>query len=65
MVLIEVVVTAGDQVLRAAAPLEEAGAEVPGILAVLGRRDRDSADLGGYTFAALLRLEDLGVTGGD
>jgi orotate phosphoribosyltransferase len=63
--LIEDVVTTGTQVLRAAATLEEAGAEVLGILAVLDRREKDSADLGGYPFAALLRLEDLGVKGGD
>ena len=65
VVLIEDVVTTGTQVLRAAATLEEAGVEVLGILAVLDRRDEDSASLGGYPFGALLRLEDLGVTSGD
>ncbi len=65
VVLIEDVVTTGTQVLRAAATLEEAGAEVLGIVAVLDRRDEDSASLGGYSFGALLRLEDLGVTGRD
>lgn len=65
VVLIEDVVTTGTQVLRAAATLEEAGAEVLGILAVLDRRDEDSSSLGGYPFGALLRLEDLGVTSGD
>lgn len=61
VVLIEDVVTTGTQVLRAAATLEEAGAEVLGILAVLDRRDDHSPDLGGYPFGALLRLEDLGL----
>ena len=65
VVLIEDVVTTGAQVLRAAATLEEAGAEVLGILAALDRRDENSASLGGYPFGALLRLEDLGVKGGD
>ncbi|MEJ7872816.1 MAG: orotate phosphoribosyltransferase [Rubrobacteraceae bacterium] len=62
--LIEDVVTTGSQVLQAAAILEEAGAEVSGIVAVLDRRDEKSVLLGGYPFAALLRLEDLGITSG-
>jgi orotate phosphoribosyltransferase len=65
VVLIEDVVTTGTQVLQAAATLEEAGAEVLGILAVLDRRDEDSASLGGYAFGTLLRLEDLGIISGD
>jgi orotate phosphoribosyltransferase len=65
VVLTEDVVTTGTQVLRAAATLEEAGAEVLGIVAVLDRRDEDFASLGGYPFGALLRLEDLGVKGRD
>ena len=65
VVLIEDVVTTGTQVLQAAATLEEAGVEVLEILAVLDRRDEDSAVLGGYPFGALLRLEDLGVMGWD
>jgi len=59
--LIEDVVTTGTQVLRAAATLEEAGAEVLGIVAVLDRREEGSARLGGYPFGALLRMKDLGV----
>ncbi len=62
--MIEDVVTTGSQVLQAAAILEEAGAEVSGIVAVLDRRDEKSVLLGGYPFAALLRLEDLGITSG-
>ena len=61
VVLIEDVVTTGTQVLRATAMLEQAGAEVLGILAVLDRRDETIANLDGYPFGALLRLEDLGV----
>jgi orotate phosphoribosyltransferase len=65
VLLIEDVVTTGAQALRAAAILEEAGAKVLGILAVLDRRDEDSARLGGYPFEALLRMEDLMVAGRD
>jgi orotate phosphoribosyltransferase len=65
VVLIEDVVTTGSQVLRAAAILEEAGAEVVGLVAVLDRREEDSARLGGYSFGALLRIEDLGINSGD
>ncbi len=63
--LIEDVVTTGAQVLRAAATLEEAGAEVLEILAVLDRRKEGSARLGDYPFGALLRMEDLGINTGD
>lgn len=63
--LIEDVVTTGSQVLRAATILEEAGAEVLGIVAVLDRRDESSSRLGGYPFEALLRIEDLGINSGD
>lgn len=65
VVLIEDVVTTGTQVLGAAAILEEAGAEVVGILAVLDRRGEDCAVLGAHPFEALLRMEDLGATSGD
>lgn len=63
--LIEDVVTTGTQVLRAAVALEEVGAEVAGIVAVLDRRDEYAAVLGGYPFEAVLRIEDLGVKSGD
>ncbi|HVF01519.1 MAG TPA: orotate phosphoribosyltransferase [Rubrobacteraceae bacterium] len=63
--LIEDVVTTGTQVLRAAEVLEEVGAEVLGIVAVLDRRDEAASKLRGYTFEALLRMEDLGLTRGD
>ena len=61
-VLVEDVVTTGTQVLRAAEVLKEAGAEVLGIVAVLDRRDEAVSRLRGYTFEALLRMEDLGAT---
>ncbi len=60
--LVEDVVTTGTQVLRAAATLEEAGANVLSIVAVLDRRDERPARLGGYPFQALLEMEDLVAT---
>ena len=64
--LIEDVVTTGTQVLRAAATLEEAGAKVLRIVAVLDRRDGARPGyLGDYQFEALLGMEDLGVTSRD
>ena len=60
--LIEDVVTTGAQALQAAAALEEAGAKVLGIVAVLDRRNTRPARLGRYPFEALLSMEDLGVT---
>ena len=62
--LIEDVVTTGAQVLRAATVLEEAEAEVLGIVAVLDRREEADSRLGGYPFEALLRMVDLGVDRG-
>jgi orotate phosphoribosyltransferase len=64
-VLIEDVVTTGAQALRAAEILEEVGAKILGILAVLDRREEGSAYLGGYPFGVLLRMQDLVVAGQD
>jgi orotate phosphoribosyltransferase len=63
--LIEDVVTTGTQVLAGAEALEEAGAEVLGIVAVLDRREEVAPGLGGYPFEALLRMEDLGIRNPD
>jgi orotate phosphoribosyltransferase len=57
--LIEDVVTTGAQALKSAAALEEAGAKVLWLLAVLDRREEDSTRLGNYPFGALFRMEDL------
>jgi orotate phosphoribosyltransferase len=59
--LIEDVVTTGTQAVRAARNLEEAGADVVTIVAVLDRRETPAADLGGFPFESLLRIEDLRV----
>ena len=65
VVLVEDVVTTGTQVLRAASVLEGAGAEVSKVVAVLDRRAQGGELLGKYPFGALLRIQDLGVGGGD
>jgi orotate phosphoribosyltransferase len=57
--LIEDVVTTGAQALKSAAALEEVGAKVLWILAVLDRREEDYTRLGDYPFGALFRMEDL------
>ena len=59
--LIEDVVTTGTQAVRAARNLQEAGADVVTIVAVLDRREAPEADLGGFPFHALLRIGDLRV----
>ncbi len=63
--LIEDVVTTGTQALKAARNLSEAGAEIVTIVAVLDRREAPEEHLGGFPFAALLRMEDLRVVNGD
>jgi orotate phosphoribosyltransferase len=59
--LIEDVVTTGTQAVRAARNLEEAGAQVVTIVAVLDRREEYGGELGGFPFRALLRMDDLRV----
>jgi orotate phosphoribosyltransferase len=61
VVLIEDVVTTGTQAVRAAGRLREAEVEVAAIVAVLDRRDEDGQELGGFSFRALLRMDDLRV----
>jgi orotate phosphoribosyltransferase len=59
--LLEDVVTTGTQAVRAAINLQEAGAEVVTIVAVLDRREENGAELGGFPFRSLLRMDDLRV----
>jgi orotate phosphoribosyltransferase len=59
--LLEDVVTTGTQAVRAARNLEETGAEVVTIVAVLDRREEDGGELGGFPFRFLLRMDDLRV----
>jgi orotate phosphoribosyltransferase len=62
--LIEDVVTTGTQALAAAGVLQEAGAEVAKVVAVLDRRPDAEDSLGGLPFEALLRMKDLETAGG-
>lgn len=62
LVLVEDVVTTGAQALQAARGLVEAGCEVEKLLAVLDRREPPGGEVGGFSFEALLRMADLGVT---
>ena len=59
--LLEDVVTTGTQAVRAAINLQEAGAEVVTIVAVLDRREENRGELGGFPFRSLLRMDDLRV----
>ena len=63
--LIEDVVTTGTQALKAAKSLARAGAEIVTIVAILDRREVSAGRLGGFPFAALLRMEDLRVVNED
>ena len=63
--LIEDVVTTGAQALKAAETLSETGAQIVTIVAVLDRRGASEERLGGFPFAALLRMEELRVVNGD
>lgn len=63
--LIEDVVTTGTQAVQAARSLAEAGAEVVSIVAVLDRREMPKERLEEFSFAALLRIEDLRVPNED
>jgi orotate phosphoribosyltransferase len=60
--LIEDVVTTGTQAVQAARSLERAGAEVVTIVAVLDRREVSERWLEEFSFAALLKMEDLRVS---
>jgi orotate phosphoribosyltransferase len=60
--LIEDVVTTGTQAVQAARSLERAGAEVVTIVAVLDRREVSDRWLEEFSFAALLKMEDLRVS---
>jgi orotate phosphoribosyltransferase len=59
--LIEDVVTTGTQAVRAARSLQDEGAEVVTIVAVLDRKEDEVGEIGGFPLQALLRMEDLRV----
>jgi len=63
VLLVEDVATSGGQVIEAAGTLEEAGAKVAGILAVIDREEgaRENIEAAGYPFEALFTRTSLGL----
>ena len=63
VLLLEDVCTTGGQILEAAAVIEQAGAEVVGIVGTIDREEgaRENIEGAGYRFEALFTKSDLGV----
>jgi len=63
VLILEDVATTGGQVIEAAKTIEEQGAEVVGIIAVIDRLEgaREAVEAAGYGFDALFTVADLGV----
>ncbi len=64
ILLVEDVVTTAGQILEAAKALQEAGATVERMVAVIDRQEggRENVEAAGLTFEALFTVSDLGVT---
>jgi orotate phosphoribosyltransferase len=63
ILVVEDIATTGGQVIEAARMLEEAGAKVEKIVAVIDRQEgaRENVEAAGFEFAALFTSADLGV----
>ena len=63
VVILEDVATTGGQVIEAARTIEEQGAEVVAIIAVIDRQEgaREAVKAAGYAFDALFTVAELGV----
>ena len=63
VLLVEDVVTSGGQLLEAAKTLEEAGARIERIVAVIDRGEggRENIEQAGYSFESILNKTDLGI----
>jgi orotate phosphoribosyltransferase len=65
VLLVEDIATTGGQVLEAAKVITEAGATVKKIVAVIDRKEKESAGknitAAGYKFESLLTKDDLGI----
>ena len=63
VIIVEDVLTTGGQVLEAAKSLQEAGATIDRIVAVIDRMEgaRENIEKAGYTFDSLFTTVDLGV----
>ena len=64
VLLVEDVVTSGGQLLEAAKTLEQAGAKVERIVAVIDRGEggRENIENAGYSFESILNKTDLGIS---
>jgi orotate phosphoribosyltransferase len=64
VVIVEDVATTGGQVLEAAATIEESGATIDAIIAVIDRQEgaRETIESAGYNFVSLFTASDLGIT---
>ncbi len=64
IVIVEDIATTGGQVLEAAKVIEETGAKVVKIVAVIDRQEgaREKIEGAGYVFASLFTKTDLGIT---
>ena len=63
VLLVEDVVTSGGQLLEAAKTLEQAGAKIERIVAVIDRGEggRENIENAGYSFESILNKADLGI----
>ena len=63
VLLVEDVVTTGGQLLEAAKTLEDAGAKIERIVAVIDRGEggRENIEAAGYSFESILTRSDLGI----
>ncbi len=63
VVVVEDVITSGGSALEAIRAVEDAGARVVGVLAVVDRMEggRDSIESGGYALETMVTIRDLGV----
>ncbi len=64
VLIVEDVLTTGGQVLEAAKTLQDLGAKVEKIVAVIDRLEgaRENIEKAGYTFESLFTTKDLGIT---
>lgn len=64
VVIVEDIATTGGQVLEAATTIQESGATVEAIIAVIDRREgaRENIEAAGFKFQSLFTTEDLGIS---
>ena len=67
VVILEDVATTGGQVLEAAVTIQESGATIEAIIAVIDRKEgaRENIESAGYEFTSLFTSDDLGISEAD